>query len=1305
MGDSVGRLNIETLTDIYASDKVKVEGISGFGVSLARAKIETNTVSGIVLNGAILENVSGDIYLTTRQNQRVSPSANLFTAAALSGGGAVATATLNADNKIIANDAVIRGADVHLLAGKDSSGVTSQLGGSTNTEITTVALAGISYPDPDMTINENNRIEINGTSVVEALEDVELITKKALSNAKISGLTLNLSLLPYGFDINEDIDPITQNTVTVGELARVASAINNISQMRILPMQISGVAQLDSARLDTELTLQEKLDLGLSPNVSYHYARLNLALGTDADAQALIAELTDKFYVVKPVELEAPNLKVVNLTTELLAQKEIIEEWIISHGSNAEAVARYQVQLQVIVDLLNDLGLISTSVSETGETIEVVQKELSVLLLEIPNIYAVPGSIFIEAKDTDVAEINALVGTQLVAAAGAEIQLINQSPFAMRIDELALADNRRIDLIDGELVTFQPGNVYLNKNQLTSAEDNTNKQITVVQDSLGYDAYGINIAVPEGLPQDIYINGSVRNENGAVTIINQEGSVNITGELLAQALDIQAAGNFSLNVDDWFHLNDPRQYVDYTIFRNQVRTEDGATKLLQAASFDVVMAGLTELESAIFDQQQVGLFSQGRIDITARYLNINGIIQSGLHEVILTIESDFNPSQSTSFTDTEGNLIAGIDFTAGGEALDGYFDLSQNAIVLEDIVANAGRITLAGQILSTGGGMIRAADGRPYVEINNNSSYDLILSEIDLASDQLGTITLIDTVTLEKTEYLNYDDYVEQNNYTGALVNGRVVYTLDQTTQHNPGDILTYQPQLGRYYVWTEGQEATEVLIETYENKAFDFGWFGEADALVKDEFKADSSFEFRDEKPLLESEVAVSEGEAELPTYAIGDVLTVEYRRLDDRNLSVFQNITKVLHNGMVFLYIGANDEIILPKSDYSDTSLWEFAYNLANNDPEYSEFKANTNNKYESSFVNFTETIINEEEGGGFFTKKTYRTIVTKSSGVKDYYTFTLKADYPIGIEFLRQVDSGLVINSESDIRFNGNVQTPSDTSGVELSVGGAISSSAKAVIFGGIEEIVAIGDIELTLRGGDIKTSVSTTQGDIKLTIFAQTIAQSYLLVGNISTPDGDVIIDAKGGIRAADANSLISADHIELNARAGDIDIVVDSLSGIAAWAKQDIHITEMEGDIKLINSGSWEAQGSIVSTEGDVTLETLNGSIIDALYEESRIDIALEENPLDPELQSQLAGENLSGDRVTYATSPSLIGAIYPHRELPDSFKGVTVAETANIKGVNVTFIVGGTDRNIGYTSGRVSIVNPADFDALTETEK
>ena len=117
------------------------------------------------------------------------------------------------------------------------------------------------------------------------------------------------------------------------------------------------------------------------------------------------------------------------------------------------------------------------------------------------------------------------------------------------------------------------------------------------------------------------------------------------------------------------------------------------------------------------------------------------------------------------------------------------------------------------------------------------------------------------------------------------------------------------------------------------------------------------------------------------------------------------------------------------------------------------------------------------------------------------------------------------------------------------------------------------------------------------------------------------------------------------------------------------------------------------------------LETLNGSIIDALYEESRIDIALEENPLDPELQSQLAGENLSGDRVTHATSPSLIGAIYPHRELPDSFKGVTVAETANIKGVNVTFIVGGTDRNIGYTSGRVSIVNPADFDALTETEK
>ena len=66
---------------------------------------------------------------------------------------------------------------------------------------------------------------------------------------------------------------------------------------------------------------------------------------------------------------------------------------------------------------------------------------------------------------------------------------------------------------------------------------------------------------------------------------------------------------------------------------------------------------------------------------------------------------------------------------------------------------------------------------------------------------------------------------------------GKITYTDGATQTHQISDEFYYTPAQGRYYLWTEGQEATQTTVEVYENKAFDFGFF-EADALVKDENK-----------------------------------------------------------------------------------------------------------------------------------------------------------------------------------------------------------------------------------------------------------------------------------------------------------------------------------------------------------------------------------------------------------------------------------------------------------------------------------
>jgi hypothetical protein len=94
----------------------------------------------------------------------------------------------------------------------------------------------------------------------------------------------------------------------------------------------------------------------------------------------------------------------------------LIISWIASHGGNAEAVARYQVQLEVIDDTLRDLGLLDA----TGNpNVSAVKKELDVLFVNLPNITAASGSIFINAPGASPATYTPMVGTQLVSHAGA----------------------------------------------------------------------------------------------------------------------------------------------------------------------------------------------------------------------------------------------------------------------------------------------------------------------------------------------------------------------------------------------------------------------------------------------------------------------------------------------------------------------------------------------------------------------------------------------------------------------------------------------------------------------------------------------------------------------------------------------------------------------------------------------------------------------------------------------------------------------------------------------------------------------
>ena len=173
---------------------------------------------------------------------------------------------------------------------------------------------------------------------------------------------------------------------------------------------------------------------------------------------------------------------------------------------------------------------------------------------------------------------DAIAGGRIVSNAGARIDILNRTPLSMSINDAIIEDNRRIESVGGGLLVFTPGNVYFNGQDLTGHVDDTAQDITILQDALLTSEYDLDGFVLPDTPQDLYIAGDVINENGDVTISNREGSINVSGVIRGEQVDVASAKNFSLNTEGWLHTNqDPRQYIDYTADQEHgVRGRQGA---------------------------------------------------------------------------------------------------------------------------------------------------------------------------------------------------------------------------------------------------------------------------------------------------------------------------------------------------------------------------------------------------------------------------------------------------------------------------------------------------------------------------------------------------------------------------------------------------------------------------------------------------------------------------------------------------------------------------------------------------------
>ncbi|MBF0186114.1 MAG: hypothetical protein HQM06_17230, partial [Magnetococcales bacterium] len=1138
--DRPGRIQIEALTDVYAVDSVKVEGVAGFSLSIATSILQTSTLATVNLLGAQLENASGDITVTAKSDAKVNPSSNLFSAAMISGGASIATGQVHANNTINVSDSQIKARNVNMYAGRNEMGVSNQLNGSAAADMALVSLMGLGVPVPTMTINEHNLVNLQGNSQLKAMQDVDLVAKEGQGGDErgtTSGMVVSLSMIPYAVDVPDGAVVNSVNQVLIGDDVRVEAGMLNKALLHVLPLRVNGEQQLDPSRLGSELTLEEKAALELDADQHYEYAllpvdkiALNIATGTlvkmvsgaggeagsyyvyapvgagniqadlyleeqnyantstwskvtvlsatetvnavkavtrvrygddiflymgdsksvnlatqtydtannwsklavyDSDVGSSFTEkLSGKFYVIKQVDMELPTVVYANVGNKLFEQREQLLEWMTSHNGNSEAIARYQAQLDQVNQALADLGL--------GETVDgqmLVQQSFDQFFVNIPNVYASPGSIFVTADANMAASLDSRVGTQLLARAGANINILNTSPFGLQVNDLGISSSKRVTVVDDKLVSLNPGHIYLNNSQIDTSNDfGASSKIQVVQDAYPNGVY--DLAVPS-VPQDLYILGQVVNDSGALVLKNLDGNINVSGEVRAGSVSLSAKGNFNLSSDTWYHSNvDPRQYVDYTtLFNSKVFNSNGAAKGISWGSLNDVDPAMQALNAAIHKPVS-RVIAQGDINIQARYINIDGLVQSGVEHYGLTIDSTFAPTASTGFTDALGNTISGIHYGEEDVPVSGFFDANSGTILLDPIIAKGGNIAVTGQILSTGNGQLRVASGYASVDIVNNSQYKLAVDTIDVSKNRIGTITVTDSTTLARVVYKVQDGEVTEKYYQGVLVEpeegtedvSTITYTQQgETRTASAQETLFYQPTPGQYYIWVEGQEKTRVVVNTYEQKSFNllgFDW----DALAADSSAVSTDTQFRDSTPLLESEVPVQ--------LNAGYAYYIGYEQRRDTSIAMVKNVTEVVDvSGLnwsdssqynanmnqvelsVYRYIGSAAQEVLHDStsglqaDFTDTSKWERAKDAVTGKDKvvigYLAAKTsytNKNDKYLSTFENETKDSKTWTTGGGWLREKTVHTEVTTVTGLKDFYTNVLRADYPIVISFLQ-------------------------------------------------------------------------------------------------------------------------------------------------------------------------------------------------------------------------------------------------------------------------------------------------------------
>ena len=637
-------------------------------------------------------------------------------------------------------------------------------------------------------------------------------------------------------------------------------------------------------------------------------------------------------------------------------------------------------------------------------------------------------------------------------------------------------------------------------------------------------AYVDNDKAPYYAAPNVNLKGYIYNPRGTVTVTSANGDVYNKGTIYAGSVNMTASnGDFI------------QTYDASSAGKHSSISSVGGNPLDDKGGLHNV-----DKDGKPNDQIGSGILANGNVFISARYVNINSKIQSGVPDHAITIPKDYklfymNGSTKVDVTDAakvpSGAKILVSD-KAGKEIEGVSYDKANDRFVISDIEVHGGHVSIVGTILNTTNdttkARIEALDGYGTIQVKNDSDKNIELKTLSTGGGLEGKIEITDLdrksgKITRKTTYTRKNGVIQQSvqSYTDGNPTGNPAVSTFKDAKD-----AKYQTTKGSYYTVQTGQDSSTTT--TYELHDTRVDWWG------------------IDDRAPTSAEMLAQGGT--VTDFWQGDVRTLEGGAF----VSSYNKVDGTKDDGT---YVTTNKDFqsAEPVSTFTkkEERLW-YTLGIAK--------------KYDYKLV-----------------ETTYDTKVIQ---------YSLKSDYDVGIGFGGSENGGtLTVDGGShDVLING---TLSNGRGASTLSGGSLTQGDLGYVDTGSLHMKATGSIGSV--GQAIKTSADIVSGSAGGD-FAVNVKGNVTL-GAVSA--GKIAdITAEDGITQA-AGEALSASRVNLDAGSGAISGASGALSIVTKQGSGEAYglKASADGNISITNTGGDLYLDSVTSKHGDVTLTT-DGSFID-----------------------------------------------------------------------------------------------------------